>query len=156
VEYKYYYDTAQVCLSGHVITHRVKECASRTKNFCTICGEPTTTKCSNCSAPIKGFYSGDSILADYTRPNYCHDCGKPYPWTENAIIESSIVIDKDLELSIEDKEEFKQAITSLVKSKESPSRFKTFLKKTSKATAQSLKDILIDVLSESISKSIWS
>lgn len=156
----YSYDVAQICLSGHVITHRAKACHYETKKFCTTCGEATITTCSNCNSSINGYNSNDSWskmdVKYYVRPNYCHECGSPYPWTENAMHQSLLVIEEDQNLTSDEITKMKQSITNLVKGKESPSRFKSFLQMVTAGTAQTLRDILVNILSEAISKSIWS
>ncbi len=51
-----WYDTAQICINGHVINSMSKSHPEHNKKFCDKCGEPTITNCPKCNAPIRGHY----------------------------------------------------------------------------------------------------
>lgn len=76
----------QVCLNGHVITDSYNRSSEFRKKFCTICGEKTTTTCSNCGREIKGDYYTPNVLvlgsAPSIAPGICEYCGKDFPWRE--------------------------------------------------------------------------
>jgi len=73
------YYIARICRKGHTITSAL-EASPDAGEFCSKCGSPSVDKCENCGAPIKG--SPKEVIGfEYTRPLYCHKCGKPYPWT---------------------------------------------------------------------------
>jgi predicted nucleotide-binding protein/predicted RNA-binding Zn-ribbon protein involved in translation (DUF1610 family) len=81
---KSWYDVMQACQNGHIITSTAKTHPEDLKKRCPKCGEETISQCPGCHAEIQGYqhipevaYSGPS-----TPPEYCHECGKPYPWTE--------------------------------------------------------------------------
>src|SRR5690348_16101276 len=82
-----WWDTAQVCLNGHVVNEYSVSQPHYNAPRCPECGEPTITACANCSTPIRGRIhdGGFPSLAPFTRPPYCHSCGEAYPWTERAI-----------------------------------------------------------------------
>ena len=50
------YDTAQICINGHIINSMSISKPEHNKKFCDKCGEPTITNCQNCNAPIRGYY----------------------------------------------------------------------------------------------------
>jgi len=81
-----HHDVAEVCLRGHVTTGGIHELSQYRRKHCPKCGEPTITECRECAAELignpvdmLGFVtdSGESYIYDF-----CHNCGKPYPWTE--------------------------------------------------------------------------
>ena len=78
-----WYDTAQICQGGHVINPASVGSPAHNQRFCHMCGKAAITACPACTAPIRGvFHDGGSARpAEYTRPSYCHNCGKAYPWT---------------------------------------------------------------------------
>lgn len=80
-----YYHTAQICSKcGRVITDNVEEKPETLEKFCTVCGGETVTKCPSCDSPIRGLYRVPNIASKHLQqaPSYCHNCGKPYPWTQ--------------------------------------------------------------------------
>jgi hypothetical protein len=89
------YDVAQICLNGHVVNIFATKDPAHNRKFCPDCGERTVLECPSCRVHIKGYYyvGGDSWLTgerdklnrSHRVPQYCHNCGKAYPWTENRI-----------------------------------------------------------------------
>ena len=80
-----YYETAQVCRNGHLITDYYRSSPELRKQFCPNCGAPTIFQCPNCGTEIQGHYIVPGVIAVGFKPHvpsYCHDCGQPYPWTE--------------------------------------------------------------------------
>ena len=79
-----WYDTAQICQGGHVINPASVGSPAHNQRFCDKCGKGAITACPGCTQPIRGvFHDGGTAPArgEYTRPGYCHNCGKAYPWT---------------------------------------------------------------------------
>lgn len=92
MEYRSYYDVAQICLNGHCITGAARGRPENQEKFCHQCGAETITACPACHSDIKGCLQvpGLPLLGEYKVPAYCPNCGKPYPWTQariNAIAE---------------------------------------------------------------------
>ncbi len=91
-------------------------------------------------------------------PAFCHNCGKPYPWTETKI-EAARELTQELDLSSEDKEILTKSIDDIVS--DSPrttlgaTRFKKIMAKVGKEGAAALKHILTDIVSEATKKMIW-
>lgn len=95
-----HYD-AQICLKGHVL-----HCSGGLfdlRAYCTICGEACIHVCQNCQEPIRGMRVRTSVAA-YRRPQYCHRCGHPYPWTEHLMMTARELIEHDNKLSPDDQE----------------------------------------------------
>ena len=77
-----YYDVMQVCLNGHQITARYNEYPQHRQDFCKKCGSRTISACPKCNEPIRGHYNvrGVASFLEDPVPDFCHKCGKPYPW----------------------------------------------------------------------------
>ena len=79
-----HHDTAQVCLTGHVITENYHRSPSLRQDFCKQCGAKTITQCQSCKAEILGDYHVEGVFVigagEPDPPKHCHKCGKPYPW----------------------------------------------------------------------------
>lgn len=77
-----YYDTAQICLNGHMINDSYRSYPAHNKKFCDKCGKATITRCPSCGTDIKGDYHMDDVIGGPTTPvpMNCHNCGKAYPW----------------------------------------------------------------------------
>lgn len=157
------YDTAQICENDHVITSMARANPQYTRKFCSTCGEKTITSCqdSTCNAPIKGYYTHPNVVSflSYQKPNFCDNCGTPYPWTFRANKAASELIDLEDNIASEEKESFKNSIADLTKDSANSTvavmKYRKFISKAGKEFAGAMKDILVDVVSESVKKSIW-
>jgi len=82
-----FYDTAQVCLNGHVITDRYRSSPALRQDFCDRCGAETLIACPNCKIPIRGEYIVENVFVvtgeEPKPPVFCHTCGAAYPWAQN-------------------------------------------------------------------------
>lgn len=78
-----YWDTAQICVNGHVVTDTLEFSPERAEKRCHECGGETISQCPSCSVAIRGYHHvpGIIIAGGYERPAFCHECGKPFPWT---------------------------------------------------------------------------
>jgi hypothetical protein len=107
------YHVAQVCENGHATSGRVDDMPEHRASFCGNCGAATITACGNCGVPIRGRYESDSFVvlgAKYTPPNYCHACGRPYPWTEKALQAGRDLADDTEGLTPEERERLKRSL----------------------------------------------
>ena len=156
-----WYDTAQICTNGHVITSSLITMPEVGQKFCKKCGAPTITKCQICNAPIKGSYNqeGRLLLPDYELPSFCPDCGKPYPWTEAKLKAAKELFDELDNLSPEERELLKNSLDDIVQDTPqttvAATRFKKLIAKVGKPAAGALRDILVDIASEAAKKVIW-
>jgi hypothetical protein len=113
--------------------------------FCSRCGAPTLDACSHCTAPIpKGH-----------RPAYCGQCGKPYPWTETALVAAKEYAD-ELSLSSEETTALKSTLDDLAvdsaRTELAAHRFKKFLQKIGPVAGDLLVKIVVDFATESSKK----
>lgn len=153
-----YYKNATICLNGHVSSSST---ANYTK-YCKDCGLSTISSCSNCSAPIQGYYYVPGFLGsvDYQLPYYCHECGSPYPWT-NKILDNAVkLVSLDDELSEDHKTIIKNAIPDLiVDSPTTPlaqAKYKKYMSHAADYVQESARNLLIDVVSETVKKALFS
>jgi len=113
-----YYNAARICLNGHVISRRVKDTSSTGDKFCQLCGAETICRCLKCGEIIRGKYEMDKLLDlrpdDSPAPAYCYNCGSPYPWTEDALESTRMVIDEENRLSTDEKENLKKSLPDII------------------------------------------
>lgn len=111
-----YYKTAKFCLNGHMITDDL-EFSGKQDKFCSQCGAATITQCKSCGAAIHGHYSVPGVFGSHPPipvPAFCHNCGKPYPWTETFLKTADEMVDMFEELSTEQKQQLKETFPDLI------------------------------------------
>lgn len=155
-----WYDTAQICLNGHLITQFVVSQPQGTQKFCETCGAATITDCQKCHTAIRGYYHTGAIgFFGYSAPSFCLNCGASYPWTEAKIAAAKELSDELDDLSADEKETLKKSIDDIVRDTPSTTlaatRFKKLMAKAGKSTAETFREILVDVLSETAKKMLW-
>lgn len=151
------YYGASICKNGHVLD---KFDANKQK-FCSTCGSDVISACPQCNNSIRGLmklnyaYVG---VRDYPRPDYCHTCGKPYPWTELAIKNASLLIQEEFDLPEQLKfsviESLPDIITETPGTNVAVVRVKKFLMSAGSFTADGLRQFVIDFGCELAKKSI--
>ncbi len=112
-----YYDTAQVCLSGHMVNSRSSSSPQHNESFCEKCGRPTTTACASCGAAIRGYYHSSVVViggAEEQAPTFCYSCGSSFPWTDAKLAAARELADEMDGLSDEEKERLKTNLADLV------------------------------------------
>ena len=156
-----YYDTAQVCLNGHVVSSFAASQPQSNQNFCAQCGAQTITACQSCNTPIRGHYHVSGVIGffDYNKPAYCYNCGKPFPWTVASLAAASDLVDDLDTLSQEEKQQLKDSFPDLVRDTPrtvvAEGRFKRLTKKAGSEAVGAIRSVLIDVVSEAVKKSIF-
>lgn len=154
-----YYKKATICLNGHVASSS----SANYRKFCKECGSETISLCPSCNSYIQGDYEVPGVVAlgfKYNPPSYCHECGKPYPWTSTILDNAVELISLDDELPDEHKEIIKNALPDLiVETPTTPVAVAKYKKYMSSATGfikDSLRNLLVDVVSDAVKKSLWS
>jgi hypothetical protein len=158
-----WYDTAQICINGHVINSRSVSEPDYNRKFCEKCGASTINSCLNCHETIKGFHHERHTLMIpndmLAKPSFCPDCGSPYPWTEAKLKAAKELSDEFENLSPEERETLKKSLDDIVRdTPQTPvaaTRFKKIAAKAGKVAADGLRDIIIDIASEAAKKVIW-
>jgi len=79
------YDSAQICLNGHVVNPTFYYHPELSRAFCQECGASTITRCPHCGAAIPGkyFVEGVADTMEYACPTICPACQALYPWTRS-------------------------------------------------------------------------
>lgn len=156
------YDVAQICVNGHVINPSARSFPQHNQDFCDRCGARTITRCPSCDAPIKGDYDNPEVLilpGSYSRPNYCHKCGKPYPWTATKLKAACELSEELSGLTAQDRELLARSLDDIVqdnpRTELAAMRVKRILGKAGKEASDALKAILTDIASEAVRKQIW-
>lgn len=152
------YDTAQVCRNGHDVTASYHDFPEHRQKHCAQCGASTITACLCCSAEIRGYYRGSMSLQAFVVPPFCHECGKPYPWTEAKQQAALELIDELDGLSSEERSALKGTLPDLVRdtprSELAALRFKKLAAKVSRAAGDVLRKVVVDLAAEAIKKSL--
>jgi hypothetical protein len=157
-----FYDTAQICLNGHVINDNYRLYPEHNQRHCDKCGEPTIITCPHCNAAIRGSYEvpGVAVMgAPAPAPAFCHECGQSYPWTEKRLETAKYLAEEFDQLDEAEIQALKGTLDDLVR--ETPKtelasfRFKKLMKKAGKGAYDAMKDILTDLVSETVKKSIF-
>lgn len=94
----------------------------------------------------------------FERPAYCRHCGKPYPWTREAIAKVEQTISTAEDLNAEQQSELIESIPDIIA--ETPGtplatvRFKKVLSSVGKVTAEALAKTLLDVACSFVKSSL--
>lgn len=155
-----WFDTAQICLNGHVVNQMTKRYPEQNQKFCDKCGAQTITECSYCKIPIRGhLHAEHNYDFNYTPPRFCHNCGKPYPWTELKLKAAQELIDEAEKLTDTERTILKQSIDDLVKGTPNTQvaalRFKKYATKAGDVILGGLRDIMVDIASETAKKILF-
>jgi hypothetical protein len=150
-----HYDVAQICRNGHLITQHAMSSPEFTKKFCSTCGEPTITNCEFCKTQIQGGYHIEGVISighKFLIPKYCHNCGKPYPWTELHIKAAKEAIDLMDELEKSEREGLKSAVDDIVRdtpaAKPAAYKIKGAMGKIGKEAQSMFRDLIVDIASQ--------
>lgn len=147
------YGTAQICIKGHLITENFTAADMPTR-YCETCGARTITQCPNCKANIRGHLHFDGIVvcAPYKRPSFCYNCGKPYPWAEEAMAAAKELAMESEELTEKDAEDLEAAIADIMqdgpRTEVASVKIKKIVKKAGSTIGGAIEKIVINVATE--------
>ena len=151
------YDTAQICMNGHVITGSVHDFPEFNKKFCDKCGQATITECPSCKTQIHGHYRGSMSVEKRPAPAYCHECGKSYPWT-SASVEAAKALAEESELTADEQRQLESSIQDILadtpRTDLASIRIRRLLAKAGKEVGGALRKIVVDIASETAKKTI--
>jgi hypothetical protein len=131
------------------------------QQFCVKCGAQTITQCPDCKSLIRGDYQFENVIAPGpTKPNgFCHECGKPYPWTKRGLQAAKELADEFETLNSDERDELKKSLDELMKDAPSAEvagfRFKKLMKKAGSGSIEVMKTVISDLVSETVRKSIF-
>lgn len=151
------YHGASICENGHVIS---KYDANLHKH-CTICGAKVISHCPSCNHKINGLLELDYAYfgnRPYTRPDYCHSCGSPYPWTTAALEATKLLIAEEEGFSEQQKASLVEVLPDVIvetpKTNLAVVRLKKGLASAGKFTADAIRQFAIDFGCEFAKKSL--
>jgi hypothetical protein len=152
-----YFDIALICKNGHLINSSELEFPSSNTEYCKECGAKTIDECKYCNSKIQGAVN-NGFYHEFEMPNYCHKCGKPYPWTEERLKALNETIDIMDELSSQEKLELKKNIQDITtytpRTTLAALKIKKVSPKIGKEIWNSAKEIIIQVGTETALKSM--
>ena len=158
--------TAQVCLDGHCNDSLYEypdeksiyyKKGTADSKFCEKCGKALITQCPECKTPIRGSVPF-SNATDFKSPNYCHNCGKPFPWlnekmkaaVELAELEEVLTGEEIIKL----KEYAKDITTDTPSAQVSAKKITILFKKFATDSVPAIRALFVDIASESVKKII--
>jgi hypothetical protein len=150
------HDAALVCLNGHKISGSFYDYPQFNEAYCSICGAKTIHQCPDCQTDIRGFYrESASFGGDNKPPDYCHNCGKPYPWTAARLEVARELID-ELDESEEERTKLTNSLVDLAsdtpRTPLAAERMKKALAKLGEHAGIALREIIVDISSETAKK----
>lgn len=154
-----YYDVAQVCLNGHVITEMAGDHPEYKRERCDKCGASTICNCQNCNEPIQGYYhSGVLGVFDYDPPRFCQKCGDPMPWIKSKLETAQEIVGLMDTLDEQEQNDLTQSVEELVRETTKIAiakvKLKRYLKKVDSDISDSLSEVLDEILSEEVRESL--
>lgn len=148
------YDTAQICLNGHVITGSFKAIPQFASKFCAKCGAESITACKECGSDIPGYYRGGRITSSaIAAPAFCKHCGAAHPWTRAALEQANELTDLIDGLNETERQTLKASFPDLIsdtpKTQVAALRTGKLLKNVESNFKIAFRDILIGIATES-------
>jgi hypothetical protein len=153
------FDVGEICLNGHATNGSAKFSPEFCQTFCQRCGETTIQACPQCHVEIRGRYRVEITTRPYVPPRFCHNCGKPYPWTARTLEAAKVDALELQTLTTEERVQLAQSLDDLVKdtpmAQVAAGRFKRLASKAGRGAPECFKDVLVDLVSETVKKTIW-
>src|SRR5258706_2327629 len=157
-------ETVLVCLNGHLVREPAPEHARK----CPECGAPAILSCPGCHEPILGVpprpredSDREGFLhapAAATAPRYCHCCGRPFPWTEQAVSAVRLAIRQVGALDPSEPDQLPPCIEHIIH--ETPQshlavlRVNAALSRVGGETAVSLRELFISIASDGVKQQL--
>lgn len=120
--------------------------------FCAACGAENISACQHCQAPIESQYPGSAH-------GFCGGCGKPFPWTVQALEAAAELADLQDSLSAKDRELLKKSLPDLIRDTPQTAvatqRVKALLAKAGKPAFEGFRSILVSVAAEVVKKQLF-
>lgn len=155
-----HYESAAVCGNGHTITCRIETAPERLTKFCRECGSEAITACS-CGAHIPGYYNVPGVVvlsAHYQPPNYCGECGQPFPWLAAKLNAANELADELEGLGAADLQKIKDSIPELArdsaKSSVAAARIGKLWSSLKGPVGEGLRKLIVEVATEASKKAM--
>ena len=153
-----HYDTAQICLNGHIISEMADKHPQSQQKHCQECGAETIMACPACGAKIRGYYHVPGVF-DFSGievPMFCHSCGRRFPWTA-VKMEAAKELAAEVEgLTKAQAEQIRRSLEEIAtenpRTELAATRLKRLLSSTASASGKALYKVAIDFASETAKK----
>ena len=155
-----HYDVGLACLNGHSVNSSAMHNPEHNSKFCDQCGEPTIDACQSCGTKIRGYCYVPGVIdfSGWKIPAHCHECGKPYPWTDRKAKALIDAIDEVDELTEPEREKLKESVPDVLNettgTQTAAARFKKAIAKGGNVGGKLLYDVLTKVAVEAVTKSV--
>jgi hypothetical protein len=155
------YDTAQICMNGHLINEMASRYPEHNLKSCSKCGAETITACPQCRQSIRGFYHIEGVIggSPVDVPAFCHGCGRPYPWTQAALQAARELTYETMTLSEDEKALLMKSLHEIVADTPNTpiaaARVKRLLAKAGPEIGAALKQVVTTVASEAAKKILF-
>ena len=153
-----------ICEKGHLQLSTLYFYEVYPNSYCKECGSKIIDKCPHCNAEIQGGVAyhrtgRESVVyrdlttktekyPNNTVPKYCHNCGKPYPWTEAFLNTYKDTLSLVLENEKELQSKIYNTTEELVKNNfDLKSPMANFFKLLLNKTGDLAKDVVVNTLS---------
>lgn len=152
-----------ICEKGHLQTSILESSENYENLYCKECGSKIIDKCLYCNSEIQGGVAHYTVEMDIVYkqpiintqkypnnvvPKYCHNCGKPYPWTEGFLNVYKETLSLALENETELQNKIYNATEELVKNNfDLKSPMANFFKLLLNKAGDLAKDVVVDTLS---------
>jgi hypothetical protein len=160
------FDTAQICINGHLISTATETRPQSKRDFCDKCGVETICICPNCKKPIKGDYLGSDInekqnktnihgLLDslgFSIPQFCDSCGTSFPWFQQKPELVYEFVENIASLTFEQKTDFINSIVELIKETAKAPIAKIRLRNILSVLDKDISDNILELLKEILPK----
>lgn len=162
------WDVALACRNGHLLNDRSRGDPSRNAPWCPTCGSETIAACPGCREPIPGFFYDGHASFDPSEPpggiplaqipQYCHACGRPFPWTERAMSAARSLIRELAGLDPYERDQLRRSIDDIIR--ETPRtpvavlRIQATLGRIGGQTAQALRALLVSVANDAVKRQL--
>ena len=154
----YSYDTAQICVNGHVVNLSYHDGPQFRRDFCVDCGARTIITCPSCNTEIVGHYRNHTGLEPPMTPRFCTACGRPYPWIHARIAAAKAMADELDGLSDAERITIKASIDDIAAdtpmTEVAVVRVKKLIPKVLAGGGEALRRLIVDVASETASKTL--
>jgi hypothetical protein len=163
------YDTAQICLNGHVVNPAIQVTPHYSQDSCSTCGAGTVVKCGDCGTEIRGallmaqpggrWSQVGGLRRGDAPPGFCGKCGKPYPWTR-ATLDAARELSMEL-LSLEPDERvamiksLPDLVSESARTVVAATRFKRLMNKAGAEVGAAFRKILVGAVTEGAKKILW-
>ena len=154
------FHVGMACLNGHPINSSSDVYPTKNAKHCPECGKATITACTHCHAALRGYRDVPGVvdLLSWKPPSFCHECGQPFPWTEQGAKSLSEAIGEIDTLSAEELAKLRESIPDILTETPSTSlaasRFKKAFAKIGAAGTKLLSEIIVKVGAEAAIRSM--